>query len=30
MELLRLAKPFTQQQLEKAITMSLPSLAVVA
>jgi signal transduction histidine kinase len=30
MELLRLTKPFTQQQLEKAIVMSLPSLAVVA
>jgi signal transduction histidine kinase len=30
MELLRLTKPFTQQQLENAIAMSLPSLAVVA
>jgi signal transduction histidine kinase len=30
MELLRLTKPFTQQQLEKAIAMSLPAFAVVA
>jgi len=29
-QLLRLTKPFTQQQLENALAKSLPSLAVVA